>query len=144
MNSHPSRLLRSITVTGVTVMALGSLAPAPAAPPDDDLAPVASTIRKERDGACRVGPGEWSLKVRRLSRSRIRIDWHIDEVLRRQRWQVFIGVNGRRVAAVSRISNLSGEFQLEKVTRNRRGRDRVAASAVNPRTGAVCNARLRF
>jgi hypothetical protein len=144
MTSHLFRLLRSITATGVAVVAVGTLAPAPATPPGDDVAPASSTVRREREGDCRVGPGEWSLKVRRESRSRIKIDFHIDEVVRRQRWQVFMGVDGRRIAAATRTSSQRGELQLERVTRNRRGHDRVAASAVNPRTGAVCNARMRF
>ena len=144
MTSHLSRLLRSVTVTGVAVMAFGSLAPAPAAPPGDDFAPVSMTVRRERDGECRVGPGEWQLRVRRMSRGRNQITFQVEDVVRRQRWQVFLGVNGRRVLAASRRTNRFGQFQVEKFTHNWRGRERVAASAVNPRTGARCDARLRF
>jgi hypothetical protein len=151
MSPHLTRLLRSITVTSVAVVAFGSLAAAPSQSGGDaglrvtadDLAPVA-TVRREREGDCRTGPGEWALKVRRASRHRIRINFSVDEVGQRQRWQVFVGDNGRRILAVTRTTNRSGEFQIERFTRNRRGRDRVAASAVNPRTGAVCNAHLRF
>jgi hypothetical protein len=144
MSSHLTRMLRSITATGVAVVAFGSLAPPP--PPvssGDDLVPTAYTVRREREGACR-GTGDWSLKVRRVSQRRIRVNFHVDDVGRRSHWQVFVGDNGKRIAAVSRTANLSGEFEIERLTRNRRGRDRVAASAVNPRSGNVCNARMRF
>jgi hypothetical protein len=145
MKSRTTRLLRSVALTVAGAVALGPLAPvaADAAPPAAAAMVVASPGYTERDGRCRFG-GEWQLDVERMPRGRIRIDFEVDEVGRRQRWQVFVSNNGRRVAAATRFSRVVGEFQLRRRTLNRRGRDRIAASAVNTRTGNRCSGFIRF
>jgi hypothetical protein len=129
-------LLRRLLVVGVAVVALGALLSVPTA-----NATVGRT--KDREGSCR-GPGTWDLQVKARPRHRIRIRFEVDDIGRRQRWQVFIANKGHRVAAVTRRSGRSGEFQVTRRARNRKGRDRVRAAAVNPRTGSICVARLRF
>jgi hypothetical protein len=137
MTSRSRSLLRRLLVVGVAVMALGALLSVPTA-----SATVGRT--KDREGSCRAGPGTWDLQVKARPHRRIRIRFEVDDVGRRQRWQVFIANKGKRVAAVTRRSGRSGEFQVIRRARNRKGRDRVRAAAVNPRTGSICIARLRF
>ena len=145
MKSRTTRLLRSVALTAVAAVALGPLAPAAAgaASPASAAMVVASPGYLERDGRCRFG-GEWQLDVERMPRGRIRIDFEVDEVGRRQRWQVFVSDNGRRVAAATRFTRLGGDFQIRRRTLNRRGRDRIAASAVNTSTGNRCSGFIRF
>jgi hypothetical protein len=97
-----------------------------------------------RDGNCRAGPGEWDLNVKRVGVRRLRVRFEIDDIGRGQRWQVFVASNGHRVAAVSRSSGSSADVSVTRFTRNRKGHDRIRAAAVNPGTGSICRARLRF
>ncbi len=143
MRSRSIRLLRGGAVTVATVLAFGSLSPAPVA--GAARTPSTALVRTvERDGGCRAGPGEWDLEVHRARRGRLHIEFRVREVGQAQRWQVFVADNGRRVAAVTRFTGDVGEFRVRKRTRNRSGRDRISASAVNPRTGSTCTARMRY
>ena len=137
MTSATRSLIRRLLVVGVAVVALGALLSVPTA-----SATVGRT--KDREGSCRAGPGTWDLQVKARPHRRIRIRFEVEDVGRRQRWQVFISNKGHRVASVTRRSDRSGEFQVTRRTRNRKGRDRIRAAAVNPRTGSICIARLRF
>ncbi|MGH3318486.1 MAG: hypothetical protein ACRDO0_20250 [Nocardioidaceae bacterium] len=137
MTSATRSLLRRLLVVGVAVVALGALLSVPTA-----SATVGRT--KDREGSCRAGPGTWDLQVKARPHHRIRIRFEVDDIGRRQRWQVFITNKGHRVASVTRRSGRSGEIQVTRRARNRKGRDRVRAAAVNPRTGSICIARLRF
>jgi hypothetical protein len=137
MTSATRSLLRRLLVVGVAVAALGALLSVPTA-----SATVGRT--KDREGSCRAGPGTWDLQVKARPRHRIRIRFEVDDIGRRQRWQVFMSNKGHRVAAVTRRSGRSGEFRVTRRARNRKGHDRVRAAALNPRTGSICIARLRF
>lgn len=138
-----SRLHRACA-TGVAAVALGGLlAPAAVATPQ----PAASAVlvrSLEREGNCKASRGDWDLHVRRAPGRRIRIEFRVNQVVHGRRWQVYLSNNNRRVAAASRVTGRSGRFGITRFTRNRRGRDRVWASAVNPRTGATCTGHLRF
>jgi hypothetical protein len=98
-----------------------------------------------REGDCRGGRGDWDLKVRRRSGGRLYVEFEIDEIPRGSRWQLFVAHNGRRVAAVRRISRgfVLG-VQVSRYTRNRSGHDRFRAAGVNPRSGSTCVGRLRY
>jgi hypothetical protein len=137
MTSRFRRLLRRLLVVGVAVVALAALLSVPTA-----NATVGRT--KDREGACRAGPGDWDLQVKARPHRRLRVRFEVDDIGRRQRWQVFVSNRGHRVASVTRRSGRSGEIQVTRRTRNRKGRDRIRAAAVNPRTGSICIARLRF
>jgi hypothetical protein len=159
MTSRTIRLLRAVSVGCAAAVALGPLAPPTAATATEDSAPVTTATAGpasvliaplavgrdvERRGQCRIGPGEWELEVTARPRRRLRIDFSVHDVARRKKWSVFISDNGRRVAAVNRRTRLDGDFQVRKATRNRRGVDRVWATAVNARSGARCTGHLRF
>jgi hypothetical protein len=157
MTSRTTRLLRGLAVSAAGTLALGSLAPLPtagatgtpgttsfvrAAPASSAM--VMTTARhRQRTGHCRNG-GVWNLEVERVRRGRLHVEFEVDNVRNRQTWQVFVSDNGRRVAAVTRWSGSSGEFDLNRLTRNRSGRDRIAAAALNVSTGNRCGGRLRF
>jgi hypothetical protein len=139
MTRRIRRSLRGLLVIGVALVAVAALL---SVATTSATATVGRT--KDREGNCRAGPGTWDLQVKARPHRRIRIRLEVDDVGRRQRWQVFIANKGRRVAAVTRRSGRSGEFQVTRRARNRKGRDRIRAAAVNPRTGSICIARLRF
>jgi hypothetical protein len=161
MTSRTTRLLRAVSVGCAAAVALGPLAPPPAAVGTSasgsastvvSAAPVSSALATalavgrdvRRRGQCRRGPGEWELEVTSRRRGRLRIDYSVHDVALRKRWSVFVSDNGRRVAAVTRRTGFQGDFEVRTVARNRRGRDRIFATAVNARNGASCTGRLRF
>lgn len=144
MSSRTRHFLRTATVTGVTLVALGPLAPPPLVTATVPTAAATAARTVEREGNCKAGPAEWDLDVERRTRRRLRIEFEIDEIRRGQRWNVFVSHNGRRVASVTRVARTSRGIRVVRFTRNRRGRDRIKAAAVHPRTGSTCVARLRF
>ena len=148
MTSRTTRSVRLLAAASAAVLAQGLLVPTATATSAEETAATASALAvrrvAEREGQCRSGPGEWELKVRRRPRHRLKIEFKVDEIIGGQRWQIFVSDDGRRVAAVSRVSTASSGVRVRARTRNRRGRDRIVASAVNSRNGNTCTGRLRF
>ena len=122
-------------VGGALLLALGPV-------PLVETADAAGGRQVRREGVCREGHGDWELQVRR--RARLRVEFRVEDVLRRRTWKVFVSDNGSRVAALTRRATLSGEFEVQLRTRNRRGVDRVWVSAVNPSTGNACTGHARI
>ena len=136
MSSRIRRTLHGLLVIGVALVAVVALLSV-------STSTATATVGRDRDGNCRAGPGEWDLQVKRRPHRRLRVRFEVDEVGRRQRWQVFMTANGHRIASVTRRSGRDADFQVTRRTRNTRGRDKVRVAAVNPRTGSVCHARMR-
>jgi hypothetical protein len=136
MRSRIRRTLHGLLVIGVALVAVAALLSV-------STSTATATVGRDREGNCRAGPGEWDLQVKRRPHRRLRVRFEVDEVGRRQRWQVFMNANGHRIASVTRRSGRDADFQVTRRTRNTRGRDRVSVAAVNPRTGSVCRARMR-
>ena len=84
------------------------------------------------------------LRVQRESRTKLRVRFEIDDVPTGQRWQLFISNNGTRVYSGTNVSRRGGEVRVRIATRNRPGRDRIAASGVNTRTGTTCEGSVRY
>jgi hypothetical protein len=140
---HRTFRLRGIAVGVAALLAWAGLVvvtPATATPSHSAL--TGRTV--ERTGNCRGGRATWDLDVQAYPRRRLRIEFEIDEIPRGQRWSVFVANRGRRVLSATRRATVSGDIELARFTRNRRGRDRVRAAAVNPRTGSTCRAAVRF
>lgn len=136
MSSRIRRTLHGLLVIGVALVAVVALLSV-------STSTATATVGRDRDGNCRAGPGEWDLQVKRRPHRRLRVRFEVDEVGRRQRWQVFMTANGHRIASVTRRSGRDADFQVTRRTRNTRGRDKVRVAAVNPRTGSICRARMR-
>ncbi|HET9311215.1 MAG TPA: hypothetical protein VFP41_08340 [Actinomycetota bacterium] len=107
-------------------------------------APVAAGDDVRRRGSCSGGRGDWMLRVQRESRTKLRVRFEIDDVPTGQRWQLFISNNGTRVYSRTNVSRRGGEVRVRIATRNRPGRDRIAASGVNTRTGTTCEGSVRY
>jgi hypothetical protein len=107
-------------------------------------APVAARDESRRQGSCSGGPGDWLLRVQREDRGRLRVRFRIDDVPEGQRWQLFVSNNGARIYSGTRSSSRGGEVRVRLTTRNRPGRDRIAASGVNTKTGTTCDGSVRF
>jgi hypothetical protein len=130
------RTLRGLLVIGVALVAVAALLSL-------STTSATATVGRDREGNCRAGPGEWDLQIKRRPHRRLRVRFEVDEVGRRQRWQVFMNANGHRIASVTRRSGRDADFQVTRRIRNTRGRDKVSVAAVNPRTGSSCRARMR-
>lgn len=146
MQSRTRRILRGICVTGVALVAVlpllaGSTTTTATA---TSTAGVMALRSVEHEGRCRSGPGEWELRVHARAGRRLRVEFRVDKIAPRQRWNMFMAANGHRLASVTRRSGTSGHVKVIRFTRNRQGRDRIRAAAVNPRTGSTCVGRLRF
>jgi hypothetical protein len=140
-----TRLRRGVSVMGAAVVAVASFAlPASADVTETSSSSAAARRSVERTGECRNGAAEWDLKVQTRPRGRLYVELEVDEIARGSRWQMFLADNGRRVAAVTRVGGVAREVRVNRVILNRRGRDRVRAAAVNPRSGSTCVGRLRF
>jgi hypothetical protein len=136
MRCRIRRTLRGLLVIGVALVAAAALLSV-------STTSATATVGRDREGNCRAGPGEWDLQIKRRPHRRLRVRFEVDEIGRRQRWQVFMSANGHRIASVTRRSGRSGEIHVTRRTRNTRGRDKVRVAAVNPRTGSICRARMR-
>jgi hypothetical protein len=136
MRSRIPRTLRGLLVIGVALVAVAALLSV-------STTSATATVGRDREGNCRAGPGEWDLQIKRRPHRRLRVRFEVDEVGRRQRWQVFMSANGHRIASVTRRSGRDADFQVTRRIRNTRGRDKVSVAAVNPRTGSTCRARMR-
>jgi hypothetical protein len=106
--------------------------------------PVASSARgggggESERGSCSGGPGEWRLSVDRRGGGRLRVRFRIEDAHMDQSWQVFLSDNGVRIFSGTRRTDEHGELHVTKLTANRSGSDRIAASAVNSASGATCS-----
>jgi hypothetical protein len=101
-------------------------------------APAHAGSASDRHGACDGGPGRWRLRVQREDADTLRIRFRIEDVAPGQSWQLFISDNGTRIYSATRSSGSQGEIRVNKQTRDRNGRDHIAANAVNSATGSTC------
>ena len=92
----------------------------------------------DRRGSCSGGPGHWRLRVQREDADTLRVRFRIEDVASGQSWQLFISDNGTRIYSATRTSTSQGEIRVDKNTRDRAGRDHIAANAVNSATGTTC------
>lgn len=97
-----------------------------------------------RRGSCSGGPGEWTLRVRRQDRGRLRVRFRIDHVAPTEAWQLFLSDNGTRVFSGTRTSDAGGVVRVTRFPANRPRSDRIAASGVNARTGTTCEGSLTY
>lgn len=96
----------------------------------------------DRRGSCDGGPSEWRLRVQPDGDSSLRIRFQIEDGESGQTWQLFLSDNGDRVFAGTKTSRDGGRVRVRRVTANRSGRDRIAATGVNLDTGESCSASL--
>ena len=120
----------------VCVVALGAIALVVGVAVD------ASADGARRRGSCQ-GPGHWELRVARVSDHRLRVRFGVEGVRDGDTWQVFLSDDGVRIYARSRTSN-GGDFRVRTLTRDRRGHDRIKASAVDVDASGSCAGALRF
>ena len=106
----------------------------------------ASTLaaqEREREGFCRAG-SEWNLYVGREDGRRLEVDFEVDSDRRGERWRVVLKNDGKVFHRSTRLTNQAGEFDIERFTRDGRGKDRIVARAKSLRTGEVCRAVIRI
>jgi hypothetical protein len=128
--------MRAKPLLAAVLVAL-SVALAPAAPvrADDEI---------RRHGSCEGGSGEWTLRVRRESRTTLRVRFAIEDAAPGHTWQLFLSDNGVRVFARSKVTDPDGEVRVRTLIRNRAGVDRIKASGVDLANGETCSGGLRY
>jgi len=97
----------------------------------------------ERRGDCVAGPGRWRLAVQREGLKTLRVRFELKDVDSGESWQLFLSDNGVGIFFTTKVAE-NNEVRVRKVTRDRSGRDRISASAVNMDSGATCGGSLRF
>jgi hypothetical protein len=97
-----------------------------------------------RRGSCTSGSGHWDLRVRRETRTSLRVRFSIENAPPGHTWQLFLSDNGSGVFARSKVSISDGEVRVRKVIRDRWGSDRIKASGVDLTTGELCAGSLRY
>jgi hypothetical protein len=97
----------------------------------------------ERRGDCVGGPGQWRLVVQRERPGTLRVRFELKDVVSGQTWQVFLSDDGVGIFSGTNVAD-DGDVRVRKVTRDRAGRDRIAATAVNVDSGATCGGSLGF
>ena len=97
----------------------------------------------ERRGDCVGGPGEWRLVVQREGASTLRVRFELKDVVSGQTWQLFLSDDGVGIFSATTTAADDGLW-VRKVTRDRAGRDRISATALNVDSGATCGGSLRF
>jgi hypothetical protein len=128
--------MRAKPLLAVVLLAF-SVALAPAVPvrADDEI---------RRHGSCEGGPGEWTLRVRRESRTTLRVRFRIEDAVPGHTWQLFLSDNGVRVFARSKVADEDGGVRVRTLIRNRAGVDRIKASGVDLVNGETCTGGLRY
>lgn len=90
-----------------------------------------------RTGNCSRA-SDWKLKVK-PDDGRIETEYEVDQNRVGQRWRVVLRRDGVVFFRAIRTTRApSGSFEVEVRPRNRPGRDRITARAVNLRSGEVC------
>ena len=80
----------------------------------------------------------------RADRQRLRVRFRIDDVEPGDAWQVFLSNDGARFYSGTKVADDDGDVRVRRRTRNRRGPDRISASAVNARTGTTCQGSVSY
>ena len=128
-----TRTLTRATVTTAALAATLAL-PGTAVAGDEDVTTT---------GAC-SNYGRYDLKLSPQN-GRIEVEFEVDTNRRGQRYRVRLVHDGRRVhQRVYRTRGISGSFTVRDVRPNRRGADRIRASAVLLGGGNRCGGSARF
>ena len=129
------RMITNSLVAGlVAATALPALAAVPASAKGREVV---------RAGNC-SGAATSKIKVK-LDDGRIDTEFEVDQNRNGQRWRVTLRDNGTRFFRGVRTTHApSGSFTVERLTRNRAGKDNITARAVNLASGQVCRASATF
>ena len=105
-----------------------------------------TSARRGDDGVRRAGTctGASSAKLKAMhDDGRIEVEFEVDQNRAGVRWRARLRQNGDLIANQVRVTRApSGSFEIERRPRNRRGTDRITASAV--RDGETCRTSLRI
>lgn len=97
----------------------------------------------EERGGCVGGPGRWRLVVQRETPKTLRIRFELKDVESGEAWQLFLSDNGIGIFSATKVAK-NDEVRVRELTRDRAGRDRISATAVNMDSGVTCGGSLRF
>lgn len=97
----------------------------------------------ERRGDCVGGPGRWRLSVEREGPRTLRVRYELRDVVSDQTWQLFLSDNGVGIYSSTEVAE-NDRIRVREETRDRAGRDRISATAVNMDSGVTCGGSVRF
>ncbi|HEX6844037.1 MAG TPA: hypothetical protein VF235_02870 [Actinomycetota bacterium] len=95
-----------------------------------------------RRAACSLN-SEWRLIVRRETSTTLRVRYVLDTERAGQTWSVFLSMNGKRLASVTRTTNAEGYIRITRYPVDRAGTDTISGAANGP-TGETCLGSLDF
>ncbi len=100
----------------------------------------AHDVERETRGSC-TRTSDWELDLEK-EHGRIEVKVEVDTRKVGRRWRVQVWHNGSRFTNVIRRTNRRGEVEVERVRRDRHGRDTFRFRAVDQVNGEVCKGSL--
>ncbi len=105
--------------------------------------PAVARDGRDARGECSGGQSVWRLRVQPEDNRSLRIRFRIDGGEEGHQWQLFVSDNGARVYAGTKVSGDDGRVGIRRSIRDRRGRDRIAATGIDLVTGESCSGAVR-
>jgi hypothetical protein len=127
------KIAASARAAAVAALALAAVAPATAG----------GGAEVRRSGSC-TGASTWKLKLEKDD-GRIETEFEVDQNKVGKRWKVVLEHNGARFFKGVRVTKApGGSFEVERRVDDAAGTDRIAARAVNKKTGEICKGKARI
>lgn len=98
--------------------------------------PVSADVEREREGSC-TGTSLWELQLEK-EHGRIEVDLEIDTRRAGRAWNVRLTHNGTRFVSGRRVTDRTGEIDIDRIRGDRRGTDTVRFRAVDTVNGEIC------
>ncbi len=131
-----ARTRRTIAAVAGTALGAGLLiAAAPASS-------AASGIEREKHGSC-TNQSRWELQLER-EHGQVEVDFEADTTSTGATWKVKVKHNGKVDYKGKRVSDRDGEFEVDRLLADKRGKDKVVVRAKNTATGEICKAKLKI
>jgi hypothetical protein len=127
------KIAASALAAAVATLALAAVAPATAG----------GGAEVRRSGSC-TAASTWKLKLKKDD-GRIETEFEVDQNKVGKRWKVVLKHNGARFFKGARVTKApSGSFEVERRVDHAAGTDRIAARAVDKKTGELCEGKARI
>jgi hypothetical protein len=103
----------------------------------------ASAVEVEREKSARCSDtSRWELNLEK-ERGRIEMDLEIDSRRAGERWSVTLRHNDKRIYKGVRVTDSDGEWDVDRVVTNKKGRDTLSFTATSSR-GEKCSGSLKI
>jgi hypothetical protein len=91
-----------------------------------------------RTGDC-TGNSTWELKVKEEDGRALEVEFEVDQNRTGVKWHVILRNDGVKFFEGNRVTNArSGSFEVNRLSTDGQGIDRITARANNPQSGEIC------